>query len=79
MRDDQGVKRDDENIYGRGTIDMKGSVAVALTIMKHLQTKAKVTLLITSDEELTGACASELSKYILVALLLFQMVVQTLN
>lgn len=60
--EDYSITEDDENIYGRGTIDMKGSVAVVLTIMKHLQTKAKVTLLITSDEELTGACASELSK-----------------
>lgn len=53
---------DDKNIYGRGTIDMKGSVAVLLTLFKKLKTNLKVALFITSDEEIDGNCAYELSK-----------------
>lgn len=53
---------DDENIYGRGTIDMKGSVAVALTLLKNLKTNLKVALFMTSDEEIDGYGASQLAK-----------------
>lgn len=51
---------DDENVYGRGSIDMKGQVAVCLTLFKQLQTDKKVALFITSDEEIAGNCAKEL-------------------
>lgn len=51
---------DEENIYGRGTIDMKGSVAVLLEILKHRKTDKKIALFITSDEEEDGNCANEL-------------------
>ena len=53
---------DEDNIYGRGTIDMKGSVAVLLTLFKNIKTDLKIALFITSDEEIDGNCAYELSK-----------------
>lgn len=53
---------DNENIYGRGTIDMKGSVAVLLKIMNNLKTNKKIALFITSDEEQDGNCTYELLK-----------------
>ncbi len=55
-------QEDDENIYGRGTIDMKASLAVCLTVLNNVKTSKKIALFITSDEELTGNCANELSK-----------------
>lgn len=52
---------EDENIIkGRGTFDMKGSVAVALKIFLDLNTKKKVGLFITADEEITGYSAMQL-------------------
>lgn len=54
-------REDDENIYGRGTIDMKGSVAVVLTLLKNLKTDLKVALFMTSDEEIDGYGASQLA------------------
>lgn len=53
---------DKENIYGRGTIDMKGSVAVLLKLMNNLKTNKKIALFITSDEEIDGNCTYELLK-----------------
>ncbi len=53
---------DEENIYGRGTIDMKCSVAVCLNAIKSLKIDKKFALFITSDEEIDGNCSSELSK-----------------
>lgn len=47
-------------IKGRGSFDMKGSVAVCLELFKNLNTKKKVALFITSDEEITGYCAEQL-------------------
>lgn len=55
-------KEDAENVYGRGSIDMKGQVAVCLTLFKELDTDKKVALFITSDEEIDGNCAKELVK-----------------
>ena len=52
--DDYSYKEDNDNIYGRGTIDMKGSVAVCLQILKNIKTDIKVALFITSDEEIDG-------------------------
>lgn len=51
---------DEKNVYGRGAVDMKGSVAVILTLFKHLNTKKKIALFLTSDEEIAGHCAREL-------------------
>lgn len=53
-------EEDMENVYGRGAIDMKGQVAVCLTLFKELETDKKVALFITSDEEIDGNCAKEL-------------------
>ena len=53
-------REDKENVYGRGSIDMKGQVAVCLTLFKELNTDKKVALFITSDEEIDGNCAKEL-------------------
>ena len=53
---------DTENIYGRGTIDMKGSVAVLLELFNNIDTKKKIALFITSDEEQDGNCVYELLK-----------------
>lgn len=54
-------KEDDTCIYGRGTIDMKGSVAVCLELFKNLETDKKVALFITSDEEIAGEVARKLT------------------
>ncbi len=56
------IIEDEENIYGRGTIDMKGSVASCLYLMNHLHTNKKIALFITSDEEIDGNCCVELLK-----------------
>lgn len=53
-------KEDKDNIYGRGTIDMKGSVAVLLELLNNLETPNKIALFITSDEETDGNCTKEL-------------------
>lgn len=50
----------EKEIKGRGAFDMKGSVATALELFKNLDTKKKVALFITSDEEITGNCAKQL-------------------
>ncbi len=55
-------KEDDLNIYGRGTIDMKGSVAVCLELLNNIDTNKKIALFITSDEEIDGNCVHELLK-----------------
>ena len=55
-------KEDDINIYGRGTIDMKGSVAVCLELLNNINTNKKIALFITSDEETDGNCVYELLK-----------------
>ena len=60
--DDYSIKEDNDNLYGRGTIDMKGSTAVCLNIMKNLNTDKKIALFITSDEEVDGYTASCLVK-----------------
>lgn len=50
----------EKEIKGRGSFDMKGSVATAIELFKNLDTKKKVALFITSDEEITGNCAKQL-------------------
>jgi len=58
--DEYKYTEDDENVYGRGSMDMKGQVAVLLTLFKELRTDKKVALFITSDEEIAGNCAKQL-------------------
>lgn len=53
---------DQNNIYGRSTIDMKGSVAVCLELLNNIQSPYKIALFITSDEEIDGNCVYELLK-----------------
>ena len=60
--DNYDYKEDEENIYGRGTIDMKCSLAVCLNIIKNININKKFALFITSDEEIDGNCSNELSK-----------------
>lgn len=59
---DYVVTEDDINLYGRGTIDMKGQTGTVMTLMKHLNTSLKVTQFITSDEEIDGMVASKMVK-----------------
>lgn len=60
--DSYDIQEDQENIYGRGTIDMKGSVAVLLKLFNEIKTDKKIALFITSDEEIDGNCTNELLK-----------------
>lgn len=57
---DYEIKEDKDNLYGRGTIDMKGATAVCIHLMNTIQTSKKVALFITSDEEIDGNCVKEL-------------------
>lgn len=59
--DEYKYVEDEKNIYGRGTIDMKGAVSVLIHLFKNLNTDKKVALFITSDEEIDGNCAKEIS------------------
>jgi len=47
---------DKHNLYGRGTCDMKGQVAVMMIVMKHFSPgqKPSVGLMLTTDEEIGG-------------------------
>lgn len=60
--DTYDFSEDKDNIYGRGTIDMKCSVAVCLNVIKNIKIDEKFALFITSDEEIDGNCSNELSK-----------------
>jgi len=51
---DYSFKEDEINIFGRGTIDMKASVAVVLNLLNDIETNKKIGLFITCDEETTG-------------------------
>ena len=55
-------KEDETNIYGRGAIDMKGQVAVILSLIKNNTFNTKYAVFITSDEEIDGNCCKELMK-----------------
>lgn len=47
-------------IKGRGSFDMKGSVAVCLKLLENFKVSKKIGLFITSDEEIAGYCAYQL-------------------
>lgn len=53
-------QEDNNNIYGRGTIDMKASVAVILELLNNIDSPNNIALFITSDEEIDGNCTKEL-------------------
>lgn len=59
---DYSYKEDENNVYGRGTIDMKGAVAVCLELLFNNIYKQKVAMFITSDEEIDGNCVKQLLK-----------------
>lgn len=48
------ITEDKDNIYGRGSIDMKGGLACSLEALKNANTKKKIGLFITTDEEIDG-------------------------
>ncbi len=52
--DSWDILEDDDNLYGRGTIDMKGGLAVCLEALNDSSTKKKIGLFITTDEEIDG-------------------------
>ena len=49
-------------LYGRGAIDMKGQLSVLISLLKNNSTTKKITLIITSDEEIGGTCCQEILK-----------------
>ena len=58
------VLEDKDNIYGRGSIDMKGGVSVALCTLNDYKGELKVGVILTSDEEIDGySCMKLLEKY----------------
>ncbi len=59
---DYSFSEDEKNVYGRGTIDMKGAVAVCLELLFNNIYKQKVAMFITSDEEIDGNCVKQLLK-----------------
>lgn len=56
------IKEDEDNMYGRGTIDMKGSIAVLIELLKNNKFDKKIALFITGDEEEDGFSTAELLK-----------------
>lgn len=58
--EEYSIKFDEDKIFGRGTIDMKGSVAVLLYLFMKNKMSKKTALFITSDEEIDGYCAMKL-------------------
>lgn len=48
------IRKSADILYGRGVCDMKGQVAVLMTLMKELDTDKKIALFLTSDEERGG-------------------------
>ncbi len=58
--DNYDMKIEGDKIFGRGTIDMKGNVAVLLNLFINVITNKKMALFITSDEEVDGYSAMKL-------------------
>lgn len=52
--DDWSIKTDKDNIYGRGSIDMKGQTASALYALNSYKKDKSIGVLLTSDEEVDG-------------------------
>lgn len=50
------------NLCGRGTFDMKSQLAVMISLLKNNKINKKIGLIITSDEEIGGACCKEILK-----------------
>lgn len=58
----QGYKHGDR-LYGRGTCDMKGSLAAALTAAANIQCKQPLYFVVTSDEEVGMRGASYVNQH----------------
>ena len=61
------VTIDGENIYGRGIVDMKGSIAVILYLFKNMKMdleNCKYSILLASDEETDGISTNAMLEYI---------------
>ena len=56
------VKIQNGLMYGRGSIDMKGQVAVIIELLKNIKSDKKIALILTSDEENGGFCCREIVK-----------------
>ena len=52
----------DGKIYGRGSFDMKGQLSVIMSLLKNNKIDKKIAFIITSDEEIGGACCKEILK-----------------
>lgn len=52
--DSWDIREDHDNIYGRGSIDMKGGLAVSLEALRTMNTNKRIGLFITTDEEIDG-------------------------
>lgn len=60
--DEYKFKKDNKNVYGRGSIDMKGAVSVILNLLNNNTYSKKIALIITSDEEIDGNCMKQILK-----------------
>lgn len=58
--DSWDILEDNENLYGRGSIDMKGGLAVCLEALKNSHTKKNIGLFVTTDEEIDGFTCQKL-------------------
>ncbi len=56
-----GVVKDGK-LYGRGAFDMKGQLSVIISLLKNNKSDKKIAFIITSDEEIGGACCKEILK-----------------
>lgn len=54
------IKEDKSNIYGRGSIDMKGGVACSLEALNNYKGNKKIGVILTSDEEIDGYCCKKI-------------------
>lgn len=52
----------DGKLYGRGSFDMKGQLSVVMSLFKNNKSNKKIAFMITSDEEIGGACCKEILK-----------------
>lgn len=50
----------DGKVFGRGTFDMKGQVASLMSLFKFNNSKNKIALILTSDEEIGGYCCKKI-------------------
>lgn len=58
------IIEDKDNIYGRGSIDMKGGVACSLEALNSYSGNKKIGVILTSDEEVDGySCKKILEEY----------------